>query len=57
MKTSQPPPVIVEVPSGWTIYLAGADGNNALNVAVFPYKFLAEEALEKLLKRANTPRV
>lgn len=48
---SLPKPLIVEVATGWTIFLAGPDGKNTLSVAVFPQRFLAEEALEQLLNR------
>lgn len=39
---------------GWTIHLVGTDGRNTLNLAVFPHKFLAEEALKKLLQRERS---
>ncbi len=44
-------PVLTQTPSGWTIHMADAEGKNVLNVAVFPSKFLAEEALARILKR------
>lgn len=47
----QAAPVVVKVASGWTVHLLDAEGKNILNLAVFPHKFLAEEALRKLLQR------
>ena len=44
-------PVLQQTPAGWTVYMADANGNNVLNLAVFPTKFLAEEALARIVKR------
>lgn len=47
----QSAPFVVKVASGWTVHLLDAQGKNILNLAVFPHKFLAEEALSKLVQR------
>ncbi len=44
-------PVLRQTPAGWTIHMADSEGKNVLNLAVFPNKFLAEEALARILKR------
>ncbi len=44
-------PVLKQTPAGWTIHMADANGKNVLNLAVFPNKFLAEEALARMIKR------
>ncbi len=43
-------PVLVQTTTGWTIHLSDSSGNNVLNLAVFPHKFLAEEALKRLMR-------
>jgi len=45
------PPVLKQTAAGWTIQMLDASGTNILNLAVFPTKFLAEEALSRMLKR------
>ena len=52
--SSQAKPVLKQTAAGWTIQMEDAHGASVLNVAVFPTKFLAEEALARILKRQDT---
>lgn len=43
-------PELVEVSTGWTIQLSDSEGKNVLNLPIFAHKFLAEEALARLIQ-------
>lgn len=50
---NRPLAVLRQCPSGWIIDLQDTQGNNLLSSAAYPSKFLAEEALSKILERAS----
>lgn len=43
-------PILKETAGGWIIDLCDSAGNHILSSAIYPSKFLAEEALERLRK-------
>jgi hypothetical protein len=43
-------PVLKKTSIGWTIDLCDSAGNHLMSSAVYPSKFLAEEALDRIKK-------